>query len=538
MSGWETPHERWREWVDRDATLEHPVWVSCDDFDDNLRGLLEARPFADGTHGRAKRRAAEPAQGATSDAVASGADGNAPAPTVFGANGARTGVPSAIGPDWTVMVQTSPGEDVGGALSEPELEGLFIPTLTRSALAQGDGSPLSPTVSTAVPISGLLDSGEILVPDASESVEDSDWSIDAGPPADAWRNDENEDLEVGDVVHMVTRAESESAIELDEAELVEEEDPDVPRAAHISGPVERRRPPAPPPVREETSAPEGAGETESVLAALHAQQGGLTSRELEERASAAPTGRVWFEDVFADHYSALARPSHNTMAQAEAEFFLLVTGLGPGRRVVDVGCGDGAHAIALAQRGLEVTGLDLSAAQLLRASKAAEAFHVGLRFMHADMRTPMLEGAAFDGLLCMGTTFGYFEEDENRRLLQQWREWLVPGGRALIHVANRDHVVARLPARSWWQGRGCLVLDEAEMDFFTNRIQIQRNIAFNDGRQFRHDMSIRVYSAYELGHMCASAGLRVVEISGSRLTRGRFYGATSSEIWLVVERPA
>ncbi len=203
--------------------------------------------------------------------------------------------------------------------------------------------------------------------------------------------------------------------------------------------------------------------------------------------------------------------------------------------MLDVGCGDGAHAIALAQRGYVVTGFDASLSQLLRATQANEAVGAGVRFLSGDMRDPPVEGP-FDAILCIGTTFGYFDDAENRKVIGKLRDRLAFGGRMLLHVFNRDHVIGRLPARSWWQGQGCLVLDEADMNYFTNRLQVRRTIVFEDGRQFEHDISVRAYTAHDLGSMCVEAGLRVLELSGSRLTRGRFYGATSAEIWLLVER--
>jgi hypothetical protein len=49
-------------------------------------------------------------------------------------------------------------------------------------------------------------------------------------------------------------------------------------------------------------------------------------------------------------------------------------------------------------------------------------------------------------------------------------------------------------------------------------------------------MYIRAFSLHELGKMLATMGMRVLEASGSRETRGRFYGATSPEIWLIAQR--
>jgi SAM-dependent methyltransferase len=298
-------------------------------------------------------------------------------------------------------------------------------------------------------------------------------------------------------------------------------------------PAPKGPPPAPRSARK--SEPGRASETASALAQLEVERevgrGGLFERAAKEAATGA-----WFEEAFGDHYAALTRTGHPAEAKAEIEFFLQSTGLQPGASVLDVGSGDGAHALVLAQRGYAATGFDSSLPQLLRATQANEALGAGVRFLHGDMRDPPVEGP-FDGILCLGTTLGFFHDEDNRKAIRKLRDRLAPGGRAMIQVFNRDHVVARLPARSWWQGHGCLVLDEAEMNYFTNRLQVHRTVVFEDGRQFAHDISVRAYTAHDLGTLCVDAGLRVLELSGSRLTRGRFYGATSPEIWLLVERP-
>ena len=53
---------------------------------------------------------------------------------------------------------------------------------------------------------------------------------------------------------------------------------------------------------------------------------------------------------------------------------------------------------------------------------------------------------------------------------------------------------------------------------------------------FLDDSTLGGFSLHELGKILTGHGMRVLEVSGSRETRGRFYGATSPEIWLVAQR--
>jgi uncharacterized circularly permuted ATP-grasp superfamily protein len=80
------------------------------------------------------------------------------------------------------------------------------------------------------------------------------------------------------------------------------------------------------------------------------------------------------------------------------------------------------------------------------------------------------------------------------------------------------------------------VLDVAEMNFFANRVTVHRTIVFEDGRQLEHKIHVRAYTVNEIGKMVASHGLRVLEVSGSRATPGRFFGAASPDIWICAQR--
>src|SRR6188472_115269 len=69
----------------------------------------------------------------------------------------------------------------------------------------------------------------------------------------------------------------------------------------------------------------------------------------------------WFEDL-ADHLgSAYLRYSFTKGTEQEVGFLVDALGLQEGMRVLDVGCGPGRHAHALAERGITVHGIDISA---------------------------------------------------------------------------------------------------------------------------------------------------------------------------------
>jgi hypothetical protein len=81
-----------------------------------------------------------------------------------------------------------------------------------------------------------------------------------------------------------------------------------------------------------------------------------------------------------------------------------------------------------------------------------------------------------------------------------------------------------------------VVLEEVDFNYYTSRILSRRSIVFDDGRQIEHEISIRAYGLHELGKLLHHAGFRVVEVSGSFGTRGRFFGASSRQLIVVAEK--
>lgn len=246
-------------------------------------------------------------------------------------------------------------------------------------------------------------------------------------------------------------------------------------------------------------------------------------------------GKPWFEEIFEEDYLRTLPFLTPQATQAEAQFVMSSLGVEPGAQVLDVGCGYGRHAMELAARGFHVVALDASLPLLLRGADEAQRRGLDINFVHGDMRELTFD-AQFDGAYCLFSTFGYFDDETNKKAAQHIARALKPGARLVVEVLNRDYLIADLPSRVWWEGDGCVVLEEVEFNYFSSRIISNRSVVFDDGRQLEQEISIRAYSLHEFGKLLHAAGFRVVEISGSMITRGRFFGNHSRDIIVVAER--
>jgi SAM-dependent methyltransferase len=123
---------------------------------------------------------------------------------------------------------------------------------------------------------------------------------------------------------------------------------------------------------------------------------------------------------------------------------------GPVKTILDLGCGTGSHAIPLARRGYQVTGVDLSSDMLVHAGEKA----AGTRlpegsampmFVQGDVRSVDL-GRQFDAVLMMFAVLGYqLTNDDVLATLRTVRRHLKPGGLFVCDVWYGPAVLAIRP---------------------------------------------------------------------------------------------
>lgn len=85
---------------------------------------------------------------------------------------------------------------------------------------------------------------------------------------------------------------------------------------------------------------------------------------------------------------------------------------------------------------------------------------VSVSWIQQDMRQIDFS-VEFDAAICLNTSFGYFErEEENLEVLHRVSQALQPGGQFVLDVENRDALLMRYQSRNWWQTEfGDLVME-------------------------------------------------------------------------------
>src|SRR5207302_6891134 len=113
--------------------------------------------------------------------------------------------------------------------------------------------------------------------------------------------------------------------------------------------------------------------------------------------------------------------------RADAAFLVETLAPAPGARILDVPCGRGRIAFALAERGYHVSGVDLTPEFIDDARRSARERGLTVQFEQRNM-LDLPADASFDHAYCFGNSFGYFLHEGNQAFLRAVHQTLKPGG--------------------------------------------------------------------------------------------------------------
>ena len=227
------------------------------------------------------------------------------------------------------------------------------------------------------------------------------------------------------------------------------------------------------------------------------------------------TEKAWYErdDFWKLLAPALFTSERMLSAKEEVEHLLSLLALQAGAGICDLCCGVGRHSLELAQRGFSVTGVDRTELYLQEARKKAEAKGLQIRFVQEDMRK-FCEANAFDAVINVFTSFGYFEEAaDDKRVLENVYTSLKDGGKLLIDIMGKEVLARIFQEKRWVEEDGVIVLEEAKLSEDWSSLE-SRWIIIRDGRQDEYRIRLRLYSASELSELLKGCGFGQVNVYG------------------------
>ncbi|OUQ86202.1 SAM-dependent methyltransferase [Brevibacillus brevis] len=222
----------------------------------------------------------------------------------------------------------------------------------------------------------------------------------------------------------------------------------------------------------------------------------------------------WFERSFREDYVLVYRHRDDSAADGEIANLLERLPVKDTGRVLDLCCGSGRHSRALARRGYEVVGVDLSPVLLQLAEE--QNTYPQLSFARCDMRDiPFHE--EFDIVVNLFTSFGYFSTDEeNANVIRNMAQALKTKGEVVIDFLNAAYVIDNLVPHSTKEVSGMLIKEErwVQDGFVKKRILISDESS-NEPREYMEQ--VRLFSAEQMIAMLTEVGFEKIQVFGNYL---------------------
>lgn len=194
--------------------------------------------------------------------------------------------------------------------------------------------------------------------------------------------------------------------------------------------------------------------------------------------------------------------------------------------ILDVGCGNGRHAVELAERGHGVVGIDIAKTYVEEARRTVEQAGVAVE-IRLRRASKVGEKACYDLALAINHTLDFMDDQELAAQFGRIAQALRPGGRLLLKTAGPQCLpgAASHSVKNWGEKAGRFILSEKRM---AGRVRIEHNIVIDTvkGEIVECHEEQRAFSRDEVVRLLQGSGFAAVkclrDLSGAAATDERF----------------
>ncbi len=196
----------------------------------------------------------------------------------------------------------------------------------------------------------------------------------------------------------------------------------------------------------------------------------------------------------------------------ETDFMMRHFNLQPGSKVLDIMCGYGRHAIALAEKGIIVTAVDNLGDYVDELAETACNKNLPIQAIEADVIHYEAD-KMFDLAICMGNSICSFSLEDTLKLLKMVSANLNSGGHLLINTWMLAEIAFNGFREKAWEKVGDLkFITESKFLLHPSRIETEHFIIAPDGITETKKAVDYIYSISEMEFILAEANLLLRDV--------------------------
>ncbi|MBN2656582.1 MAG: class I SAM-dependent methyltransferase [Spirochaetales bacterium] len=226
------------------------------------------------------------------------------------------------------------------------------------------------------------------------------------------------------------------------------------------------------------------------------------------------TKKWYYDDDFWITYGpVMFDRERNRSASYEIDNLIMLADLQPGDAVLDSCCGQGRHSLILADRGMRVTGVDITRPYLKTAREKRDKSGFDIEFIHEDILN-FSRANAYKAAFNLYNSLGYFDDpDDDRKYFRNIYDSLEPGGKFIIECTGKEVLARDFRDCFWYEYDDFKIMVEYAINLNWTELET-RWIFLKEGKEtdatFRH----RIFSALELAQLLSETGFQMIEFFG------------------------
>lgn len=229
--------------------------------------------------------------------------------------------------------------------------------------------------------------------------------------------------------------------------------------------------------------------------------------------------------VFREHNSPLSHlfwSGERRFAEArkEVKWIINAAKLKKGDRILDLGCGNGRHAIAFARRGIDVVGVDCCRRQIKLAHKNARKLELKnrVRFIKADMRTFRSLGPYHAVVMLGNGASCLYNSNDFQKFIRHVFRLIMPGGYFFFDAFHHAEMLHRCRVKRDWNKSDAHTYRLIEREYDSKKGVYKGSlICVSNGKIIVSHRIIPVLKEGEIIKICRNAGFSVEHKLGSFL---------------------